>query len=82
MKTQVKLTLSIDADKVAFVQQLLGALSCVSVDVWEVEAPEQNFQPPQDEDEVWDYVLKDYQANRKADWFEGRADVDDLADFL
>jgi len=82
MKTQVKLTLSIDADKVAFVQQLLEELSCVVVDVWEVEAPTQNFQPPQDEDAIWDFVLEDYKATRKADWFKGRTDVDDLADFL
>jgi len=49
MKTQVQLTLSIDTDKVSFLQQLLEDLSCVAVDVWHVETAPQSFHLPEDE---------------------------------
>lgn len=66
MKTQVKLTLSIDEDKLAFVQQLLKELACVEVEVWEVEASSQNFYVPQEDDlSVWDYVAKEAHTMRK-----------------
>jgi hypothetical protein len=73
-----KIELYLTNEDFIFTEALLKRLGYAYF-VFEVESSSFSFTPEAKAEEVWGYTLEDYEASRKADWFEGQPDVEDLA---